>query len=109
MPDRRLLMLGAALLAVCALYLTLGARGSWGFVLSYRGARLAALLIVGAAIAVSSSSTPWSSRMYRGLGASRSASSVRSMSVVSTPITTGVAAGSWGARSRKRSSVWSRP
>nr|WP_245218787.1 iron chelate uptake ABC transporter family permease subunit [Rubellimicrobium aerolatum] len=39
------------LLALCAAFLTLGARGDWGFVLAWRGTRLAALLVVGAAIA----------------------------------------------------------
>ncbi|MCR9285046.1 MAG: iron chelate uptake ABC transporter family permease subunit [Rhodobacteraceae bacterium] len=53
MPDRKLLLLGAcAVLAILA-YLTLGARGNWGFVLSFRGTKLAALVLVAAAVALS--------------------------------------------------------
>lgn len=52
MPDRRLVGLGLFLLLLCAAFLTWGARGDWSFVLAYRGKRLAALLVVGAAIAV---------------------------------------------------------
>ncbi|MBP1806350.1 iron chelate uptake ABC transporter family permease subunit [Rubellimicrobium aerolatum] len=51
MPDKRLATLLVLLLALCAAFLTLGARGDWGFVLAWRGTRLAALLVVGAAIA----------------------------------------------------------
>jgi iron complex transport system permease protein len=43
---------GLALLSVAA-FLTLGARGSWSFVLSFRGRRLLALVLVAYAIAVS--------------------------------------------------------
>lgn len=50
-PDKRLATLLVLLLALCAAFLTLGARGDWGFVLAWRGTRLAALLVVGAAIA----------------------------------------------------------
>ncbi|QKV17234.1 iron chelate uptake ABC transporter family permease subunit [Oricola thermophila] len=53
MPERRLAWLALALVGACALFMTLGARGNWDFVLAFRGAKLAALLIVGAAIAVS--------------------------------------------------------
>lgn len=43
-----------ALAAVCVVaFLTIGARGSWSFVLAFRGERLAALILVGWAIAVS--------------------------------------------------------
>ncbi|QHQ35149.1 iron chelate uptake ABC transporter family permease subunit [Algicella marina] len=53
MQGRRLLVL-AAMLAVCSvLYMTIGARGSWSFVLPFRGAKLAALLVVGVAVATS--------------------------------------------------------
>ena len=52
MFDRRLALLALGLVVVCALFLTLGARGGWGFVLSFRGKKLAALLVVGCAIAV---------------------------------------------------------
>ncbi|RVV98570.1 iron ABC transporter permease [Mesobaculum littorinae] len=53
MAARRLIPLALALGVASVLFLTLGARGSWSFVLGYRGQKLAALLIVGAAIAVS--------------------------------------------------------
>lgn len=53
MTERRLiLILGLALLVASALFLTIGARGSWGFVLTLRSGRLAALVIVGIAVAV---------------------------------------------------------
>ena len=41
-----------AVIAMCA-FMTLGARGSWSFILSFRGTKLAALLLVAFAIAVS--------------------------------------------------------
>lgn len=50
MHKKRLLMLAVLLLVCIAGYLTLGARGNWGFVLPFRGAKLAALLIVGVAV-----------------------------------------------------------
>ena len=53
-PAARLALLGLLALLACALFLTLGARGSWSFVLAYRGQKLAALVIVAVAIAVSS-------------------------------------------------------
>ena len=44
----------AALLAIAALlFMTLGARGSWSFVLPFRGAKLAALLLVGVSVSTS--------------------------------------------------------
>lgn len=49
---RNLLLAALALLAVIG-FLTLGARGSWSFILAFRGTRLAAILIVACAIAVS--------------------------------------------------------
>ncbi|WP_265523058.1 iron chelate uptake ABC transporter family permease subunit [Oerskovia flava] len=56
-PSRRttLVLVGLVLLALgaCAAYLVLEARGSWDFVLPFRGRRLAALAVVGAAVAVS--------------------------------------------------------
>lgn len=52
-PAGRLAVLGLLALLACALFLTLGARGSWSFILSYRGQKLAALVIVAIAIAVS--------------------------------------------------------
>ncbi len=48
-PDP-LLLLGLALVAAAALYLTLGARGDWAFVLALRGEALLSLLVVGAAV-----------------------------------------------------------
>ena len=44
-----------ALLTVvlCVTFMTLGARGSWEFILMFRGRKLAALLLVGAAVAMS--------------------------------------------------------
>lgn len=53
-PAARLALLGLLALLACALFLTLGARGSWSFVLAYRGQKLATLVIVAVAIAVSS-------------------------------------------------------
>lgn len=53
MYRRRLIGL-AAVLAICvAGYMTLGAQGSWGFVLPFRGAKLAALLLVSLAVPTS--------------------------------------------------------
>lgn len=44
----------AVLLALsCGAYMVLGARGNWSFVLSFRSAKLAALLLVGVAVATS--------------------------------------------------------
>ncbi|RFC66131.1 enterobactin ABC transporter permease [Fulvimarina endophytica] len=45
--------LGALALVSCVLFMTIDARGAWGFVLPFRGAKLAAMLLVGHAIAVS--------------------------------------------------------
>lgn len=52
MPERRLLLLAALLLASAAAFLLLGARGSWSFLLPFRGTRLLALALVGAAVGV---------------------------------------------------------
>lgn len=52
MPERRLLLLGALLVVASLAFLTLGAKGSWSFVLPLRGTRLAALALVGAGIGV---------------------------------------------------------
>lgn len=51
----RLILLCLAALALISVvaFMTLGAKGSWSFVLSFRGTRLAAMLIVAFAIAVS--------------------------------------------------------
>ncbi len=44
----------AVLAAVCiALFMTLGARGNWGFVIPFRGRKLLALILVGYSVAVS--------------------------------------------------------
>lgn len=52
-PRAVLLVLFLLALVSAALFLTLGARGSWSFVLSFRGVRLLALCTVAFAIAVS--------------------------------------------------------
>ncbi|MCW5716339.1 MAG: iron chelate uptake ABC transporter family permease subunit [Bauldia sp.] len=48
-----LLLLAALAVAVAILFMTINARGAWSFVLPFRGGKLAALVLVGAAIAVS--------------------------------------------------------
>lgn len=53
MAERRLIWLVLGLVAAVLIFMTWGARGNWGFVLSFRGTKLLALLVVGAAIAVS--------------------------------------------------------
>ena len=52
-PRWVLLALLTLALVSAALFLTLGARGSWGFVLWFRGSRLLALIVVAFAVAVS--------------------------------------------------------
>ena len=56
-PDRRakivLLVLAALALISMIAFMTLGARGSWSFVLPFRGIKLLSLLLVAYAIAVS--------------------------------------------------------
>jgi iron complex transport system permease protein len=52
-PAVVLLVLGVLAFVSVAAFLTLGARGSWDFVLSFRGPRLLALILVAYAIAVS--------------------------------------------------------
>ncbi|WP_328800535.1 iron chelate uptake ABC transporter family permease subunit [Pseudoroseicyclus tamaricis] len=42
-----------ALLTACVLFMTLGTRGDWGFVLAFRGPKLVALVTIAAAVAVS--------------------------------------------------------
>lgn len=51
--GRILVVMGIAVLLVSILFMTWGARGNWSFVLPFRGAKLAAMLLVGTAIAVS--------------------------------------------------------
>ena len=53
-PKTRLALLGTAALAVVACFMLIGAGGNWNFVLPFRGAKLAAMLLVAYAIAVSS-------------------------------------------------------
>ncbi|KQT55022.1 enterobactin ABC transporter permease [Aureimonas sp. Leaf454] len=52
-PAFRLTVLAALALLACLLFLTLGAKGSWSFVLSFRTPKLASLVLVAGAIAVS--------------------------------------------------------
>lgn len=53
MYTKRFLVLGVILLLSMTLYMTLGARGSWSFILPFRGIKLAALLLVAIAISTS--------------------------------------------------------
>ncbi|MEP3347982.1 MAG: iron chelate uptake ABC transporter family permease subunit [Litoreibacter sp.] len=53
MARNRLLTLGVALVLCMLGYMTLGAQGGWGFILPFRGAKLAALLLVSLAIPTS--------------------------------------------------------
>lgn len=48
-----LLLLGFVALLAMASFMTVGARGNWGFVLTLRGGKLAGLVLVGIAVAVS--------------------------------------------------------
>lgn len=49
---RVLLLLALTAMIAAACFMTVGARGSWGFVLSLRGGKLAGLVLVGIAVAV---------------------------------------------------------
>ncbi|MGR3455946.1 iron chelate uptake ABC transporter family permease subunit [Pseudooceanicola sp.] len=53
MPSRALILAGAVYAASALAFLTLGARGDWGFLLLFRGEKLLALSTVGAAVALS--------------------------------------------------------
>ncbi|WP_434641741.1 iron chelate uptake ABC transporter family permease subunit [Achromobacter piechaudii] len=54
-PQRlRLLWLSAVALACIVAYMSLGAQGQWSFVIPFRGGKLAAILLVAYAVAVSS-------------------------------------------------------
>lgn len=54
MSHKSRLVLMIVVLGICAmLFMTLGARGSWSFILPFRGAKLAALVLVGTAVSVS--------------------------------------------------------
>lgn len=48
-----LLLLALVALIACAAFMTVGARGNWSFVLALRGGKLAGLVLVGVAVAVS--------------------------------------------------------
>lgn len=48
--HKRLLLLVLLLVACAVGYMTLGARGGWDFILAFRGAKLASLLLVGTAM-----------------------------------------------------------
>lgn len=50
---RALTLTGVLAVFACILFMTLGAKGNWGFVLPFRAAKLAAMLLVAYAIAVS--------------------------------------------------------
>ncbi|MFX5918515.1 hypothetical protein ABTE65_18895, partial [Acinetobacter baumannii] len=59
-PDRRSLPpavliagLGGLAAASIVLFLTVGAKGSWSFILTFRGTKVAAMVLVGCAIAMS--------------------------------------------------------
>lgn len=52
MPDRRLLLLAGLLAFAAAGFMLIGARGSWAFLLPFRGIRLLALALVGAATGI---------------------------------------------------------
>jgi iron-siderophore transport system permease protein len=53
MHVRKLSIMAAILLVCCILYMTLGSRGNWGFVLPFRGNKLIALLLVSGAVSTS--------------------------------------------------------
>lgn len=53
-PTTRLALVASLALAVVACFMLIGAGGNWDFVLPFRGAKLAAMLLVAYAIAVSS-------------------------------------------------------
>lgn len=52
MPDRRLVLLAALLVVAAAGFMLIGARSSWSFLLPFRGTRLLALALVGAATGI---------------------------------------------------------
>ncbi|MGK7753241.1 MULTISPECIES: iron chelate uptake ABC transporter family permease subunit [unclassified Roseovarius] len=53
MHRRRLIVLAVLFVASAVAYMTVGARGNWGFVLEFRGAKLAALCLVAVALSTS--------------------------------------------------------
>ena len=50
---KRLILLGALALIAMAAFMTIGAKGSWSFVLPFRGTKLAAMILVAYSIALS--------------------------------------------------------
>ncbi len=50
MHARRMWILTGVLALCCVAFMTLGARGNWGFVLPFRGAKLGALLVVAVSV-----------------------------------------------------------
>jgi len=52
MAGRKLLLLGLCAVIAVTAFMTLGARGNWGFILSFRGTKLAALILVATAVSV---------------------------------------------------------
>lgn len=52
MHTNRMIGMGVMLTLCIVFYMTLGARGSWGFVLPYRATKLAALLLVAVAVSI---------------------------------------------------------
>lgn len=53
MAARRLILLAVLALVAMIAFMTLGARGNWGFILTFRGTKLAALVAVALAVALS--------------------------------------------------------
>lgn len=52
-PSVVVALTGIAALVVCLLFMTVGVKGDWGFVLAFRGTKLAALVLVAFAVSVS--------------------------------------------------------
>lgn len=52
-PSVVVALTGIAALVVCLLFMTVGVKGNWGFVLAFRGTKLAALVLVAFAVSVS--------------------------------------------------------
>lgn len=52
-PRARLALLAAAALLTMILFMSLGTRGNWGFVLPFRGEKLAAMVVVATAVSTS--------------------------------------------------------
>ncbi|WP_331461861.1 iron chelate uptake ABC transporter family permease subunit [Roseibium limicola] len=52
MPDKRLIFLFLSALAACLAFMLVGARGSWDFLLVFRGTKLLTLIAISVAVAV---------------------------------------------------------